>query len=106
MNVAKLMERIKATERDLQALVDIRKENSDLVAANAKAQSKIKDMTTELKTAKRKLSDSETHAGSLQRRNYEYLSVFSSIQEKVSPILQKREKEREERKSEKDRSAS
>lgn len=96
VNVDKLMERIKTAERELldaeQVLVDVRKENVELTATNSKSQTKIKDLTADLKSAKKRLNDAEASGGSLRRKNSEYLSVLNSIQEKITPVLGKKEK--------------
>lgn len=96
VNVEKLMERIKTAERALldteQVLADVKRENTALTAANNKSTTKIKDLTTDLKSVSRKLGDSESTASSLQRKSSDYLSVLSSIQDKIAPILVKKER--------------
>lgn len=91
VNVEKLMERIKTAERALldaeQVLVDVKRDNVELSASNGKANAKIKDLTGDLKSATKKLGDSEATAHSLQRKNSEYLSVITSIQDKIAPCL-------------------
>lgn len=96
VNVEKLMERIKTAEKALldteQVLVDVKKENKELAAANNKSTTRIKDLTADLKLVTRKLGDAESSTSSLQRKTAEYLSVMSAIQDKIAPILVKKEK--------------
>lgn len=91
VNVEKLMERIKTAERALldteQVLVDVKRENAELLAANAKATGRVKDLSADLKSATRRLGDADSSAHSLQRKNAEFLSVLTAIHEKIAPIV-------------------
>lgn len=103
VNIEKLMERIKAAERALldteQVVADLKKENGDLVSVNSKSQSKIKDLTSDVNSVTKKL---DSMAG-LQRKNSEYLSALASINDKITPFLAKKEREKD---REKERSVS
>lgn len=107
VNVEKLMERIKTAERALldteQTLADVKKENAELTAANGKATAKVKDLSTDLKSVKKKLDEADSMAYSFQKKNSEYLSVMSSIQEKIAPILVKKERRETGSRSEKEK---
>lgn len=96
LNVGKMVERIKAAERALldteQVLADVKKENSELSASSLKSQTKIKDLSSDLKTATRKLAEAESSVSSLQRKNGDYFSVLTTINDKISPWLTKKEK--------------
>lgn len=107
VNVEKLMERIKTAERALldteQTLADVKKENAELTAANGKATTKVKDLSADLKSVKKKLDEADSMAYSFQKKNSEYLSVMSSIQEKIAPILVKKERRETASRSEKEK---
>lgn len=97
LNVEKMVERIKAAERALldteQVLADVKKENSELSASSLKSQTKIKDLSSDLKSTMRKLTEAESSVASLQRKNGDYLSVLTTISDKVSPWVKKEKKE-------------
>lgn len=106
VNVEKLMERIKTAEKSLldteQVLADVKRQNVELTAANSKATTKMKDLQADLKSATRKLGDSELSSSSLQRKNADYLAVLNSIQDKITPVLVKRERSSSSRHSDKE----
>lgn len=100
LNVAKLVEQMKRSEKSLtaheQLLVDLRKQNQELTASNTKSASKLKEASADLKSTSRKLSDAETSLASLQRKSSEYQALLSSIHEKVGAVLVvKKEKDKD-----------
>lgn len=68
LDVQKLLDQLKrsenAREETEQQLVDLRKQNTDLNASYSKANSKIKDLSSDVKSYNRKLNDVEQNLSS------------------------------------------
>lgn len=97
LDVQKLLDQLKrsenAREETEQQLVDLRKQNTDLNASYSKANNKIKDLSSDIKSYNRKLNDVEQNLSStnvsktIRFRNYIVNLYFPSYRENVQNTI-------------------
>lgn len=94
INIPKLLEQMRRLEKSREEtellLVDLRKQNADLIKSNARANEKIKDQSTDLKNTSKKLTETEQNLREITRKYNEYYSTVSNIYDRVSLVLAKR----------------
>ncbi|XP_054729601.1 cell division cycle and apoptosis regulator protein 1-like isoform X1 [Anastrepha obliqua] len=104
IHVGKLLEQIKRTEKnygDLEKLYnDLRKQHTELHRDHTKANTKSKDLQSEVKTLSRKLSDANQDLFALNRKYRDQHNTLSTIYNRVAPYFN-REKDKD-HKSDKD----
>lgn len=98
VNIPKLLEQMRRLEKSREEaellLVDLRKQNADLIKSNARANEKIKDQSTDLKNTSKKLAETEQNLREITRKYNEYYSTVSNIYDRVSLVLNRTETKR------------
>lgn len=98
LDVPKLLEQMRRSEKSRegieQLLVDLRRQNSELVKSNSRANEKIKDQSADIKSITRKLIDAEQSLRDTTKKSNEYFSTLSSVYDRVSVVIHRADPKR------------
>ncbi|XP_055630260.1 cell division cycle and apoptosis regulator protein 1-like [Toxorhynchites rutilus septentrionalis] len=98
LDIPKMLEQIKRSEKIREdtelLLIDLRRQNADLLKNNNRANDKIKDQSADLKSLSRKLIDAEHNLRELTKKANEYFSTLSSVYDRVSVVMNRSEGKR------------
>lgn len=98
IDVSKLLEQMQQAEKSRenieQSVVDLRRQNADLLKSNTRATEKIKDQSADIKSLARKLIDAEQNLRETTKKSNEYFSTLSNVYDRVSVVIHRSESKR------------
>lgn len=98
LDIPKMLEQMRRSEKAREdteiLLVELRRQNSELLKGNSRSNEKIKDQGTELKTLQRKLVDSEQNLREYMKKSNDYFSTLSNVYDRVSTVIHRADPKR------------
>lgn len=98
LDIPKILEQMRRFEKAREdteiLLVELRRQNSELLKGNTRSNEKIKDQGTELKTLQRKLVDSEQNLREYMKKSNDYFSTLSNVYDRVSTVIHRADPKR------------
>ncbi|XP_055603785.1 cell division cycle and apoptosis regulator protein 1-like [Uranotaenia lowii] len=98
IDISKLLEQMRQSEKSREdtsiLLTDIRRQNADLQKNAGRANEKIKDQSSDIKTLTKKLIEAEQNLRDVTKKSNEYFSTLSNVYDRVSVIVHRPERKR------------